>query len=75
MKSMLVRATHELARLFVLRVKETAVAAENGVDARADFFWREGGSYGEPIADYGPEPARVLDLQEVSSRRTPLAAR
>jgi hypothetical protein len=56
-KSTQVRATDELAPLLVLWVKETSVAAEDGVEARADLFRRERGSYREPIAEYGPKPS------------------
>jgi len=50
-KSTGVRGTHELAPLGVLGVKETAVAAEDRVEACAYFVGRERRPYGEPVAE------------------------
>jgi len=55
-KSARVRGAHVLAPLLVLRVRETAVAAEDRAQARAYFLGRERGSNGEPVAEYGPKP-------------------
>jgi len=52
-----VRAADELAPLRVLRIEETAVAAEDRVETRAYVLRAEWGPYGEPVAEQGPKPA------------------
>jgi len=52
-----VRAADELAPLLVLRIEETAVAAEDRVETRAYVLRAEWGPYGEPVAEQGPKPA------------------
>ncbi|HTD64744.1 MAG TPA: hypothetical protein VK732_08405 [Verrucomicrobiae bacterium] len=51
-----VRATDEFAPLLVLRIEETAVAAEDRVETRAYLLWAEWGPYGQPVAEQGPKP-------------------